>query len=328
MPEQGSGNSCAILTPWAAPGGPGGPGIHSHPMTGRIRPVGLKKPANYKYIVYETRDIRDGYGGVLVFMVSPSYRALRRLPGCIGRTPPEARHTPLGMCQNNTEAGGECPRRPEILFRSGDNRTGASHRVETRIPRTIRPLPSFTRHRPACNDGEVAAPSQSDAARAALPKEHAIMRISRSTGMAIDGLFYMSVHPDQTHFYVDEIAAVQKVSATYLAKVFQQLARNGILRSQRGSKGGYAFGRTPKEISLFDIVAVCEGDLRLFDCGGDQRSCDLQEECLVCRTFSEAEGLMRQALQGVSVADLRDYHKNNGGLPGWVSSSTATSDPA
>jgi len=154
------------------------------------------------------------------------------------------------------------------------------------------------------------------------------MRISRSTGMAIDGLFYMSAHPDQTHFYVNEIAAVQKVSATYLAKVFQQLARSGILRSQRGSRGGYAFGRSPEEISLFDIVSVCEGDLRIFDCGGEQRLCNLREECLVGRTFSEAEGLMRQALQGVSVADLRDYHRNNGGLPDWVAGTTASTDPA
>jgi Rrf2 family iron-sulfur cluster assembly transcriptional regulator len=154
------------------------------------------------------------------------------------------------------------------------------------------------------------------------------MRISRSTGMAIDGLFYMSAHPDQTHFYVDEIAAVQKVSASYLAKVFQQLARSGILRSQRGSRGGYAFGRRPEEISLFDIVSVCEGDLRLFDCRGEERSCSLQEECLVGRTFTEVQARMRQVLEGVTIGDLRDHHENNGGLPDWVSSSTATSDPA
>jgi len=141
--------------------------------------------------------------------------------------------------------------------------------------------------------------------------------------MAIDGLFYMSAHPDQTHFYVDEIATVQKVSATYLAKVFQQLARNGILHSQRGSKGGYAFGRNPEEISLFDIVSVCEGNLRLFDCGGEERSCSLRGECLACRTFIEVQVRMRQVLEGVSIGDLRDHHEHNGGLPDWVTTTVS-----
>lgn len=144
------------------------------------------------------------------------------------------------------------------------------------------------------------------------------MRLSQSTGMAIDSLFYMSNHPEKSHFYVDDVASAQHVSPTYLAKVFQQLARHGILRSQRGARGGYSFGRSPEEISLFDIVSVCDGDLQLLDCRPDDRACLLEPDCLVCRTFRTAEERVRETLQQVTVGDLRDHHARRGDLPAWV----------
>ena len=212
----------------------------------------------------------------------------------------------IPLCNKYTEFPDKPLRQPEVFFLhpavdpDGDIRDAGYRPWRCALPENKLPPPIVIRSNRTTGSGRWG------------------MRLSQSTGMAIDSLFYMSMHPEKSHLYVDDVAAAQNVSATYLAKVFQQLAKNGILRSQRGAKGGYRFGRLPEEISLFDIVSVCEGNLQLFDCRPDERGCTLEGVCLVCRTFREIEDRIRETLRQVTVGDLRDHHTRQGTLPAWV----------
>ncbi|MCG8409344.1 MAG: Rrf2 family transcriptional regulator [Phycisphaerales bacterium] len=50
-----------------------------------------------------------------------------------------------------------------------------------------------------------------------------------------------------------DIAHKHKLPKAYAAKILSQLANVGILRSDRGPRGGFRLNRTPDEISLFDV---------------------------------------------------------------------------
>lgn len=50
-------------------------------------------------------------------------------------------------------------------------------------------------------------------------------------------------------------------SPTYLAKVTGQLVKGGILRAERGAKGGVRLGRPPAEITLLSVVEACQGTI-------------------------------------------------------------------
>src|SRR3569832_3007774 len=113
------------------------------------------------------------------------------------------------------------------------------------------------------------------------------MRYSQSTELAIDSLFYMAAHKGTTDFSVEQVAQAQHVSTSYLAKVFQQLVKAGLLRSHRGSKGGYALGRVPAQITLRDIAVVFEGSSPLYECNANSKLCSLGPKCLIMATFSE-----------------------------------------
>ena len=130
------------------------------------------------------------------------------------------------------------------------------------------------------------------------------MRYTQSTELAIDSLFYMAAHPEREDFSIEEVAKAQNVSASYLAKIFQQLAKAGILRSHRGARGGYALGRAPSGITLLDISLVSEGSSPLYDCNAGAKHCNLGPRCLIVSTFNEAERRMREVLSGVSLSDL------------------------
>jgi Rrf2 family protein len=130
------------------------------------------------------------------------------------------------------------------------------------------------------------------------------MRYSKTTELALDSLFYMAAHPERSDFFVDELAQAQNVSNTYLAKIFQQLAKSGLLRSHRGSKGGYTLGRDPEAITLLDVAQVFEGASPIFDCDASNRNCALGPRCLIMSTFKEAERRMFETLKSVNLKDL------------------------
>ena len=133
------------------------------------------------------------------------------------------------------------------------------------------------------------------------------MRYSQSTELAIDSLFYMAVHKELIDFSVEQVAQAQHVSISYLAKIFQQLVKAGLLRSHRGSRGGYALGRMPVQITLRDVAMVFEGSSAMYECNATAKRCMLGPKCLIVATFSEAERKMNEVLAGVTLQDIVDH---------------------
>jgi Rrf2 family protein len=144
------------------------------------------------------------------------------------------------------------------------------------------------------------------------------MRYSQTTELAVDSLFYMAAHSEKSAFSIDEIARAQNVSSSYLAKVFQQLAKAGVLRSHRGARGGYSLGRGPEDITLWDIASVCEGTSPLYGCSAAAKKCGLGPRCLIVKTFNDAGQKMREVLAGVSLQDLLESIEGDEGQPQWV----------
>src|SRR5690606_3766729 len=55
-----------------------------------------------------------------------------------------------------------------------------------------------------------------------------------------------------------QIAATTKVPSAYLSKVLQGLARAGIIRSQRGLRGGYTLQRDLEALTVLEVVETVD----------------------------------------------------------------------
>lgn len=66
---------------------------------------------------------------------------------------------------------------------------------------------------------------------------------------------YQSGEPMQ----IRQIAAQQSIPDRYLEQLLATLRRGGIVKSQRGSKGGYFLTREPWKITIFDVLQCLEG---------------------------------------------------------------------
>ena len=63
-----------------------------------------------------------------------------------------------------------------------------------------------------------------------------------------------------------EIAQQARLNKSVVANLLKLFARDGILESVRGLKGGYRLRRTPQQITLGAILSVVDGPLNLVDC--------------------------------------------------------------
>ncbi len=85
------------------------------------------------------------------------------------------------------------------------------------------------------------------------------MRISAKADYAIRATVELAAADGMLK--AESVARAQAIPLKFLLNILVELKRPGIVRSQRGSDGGYALGRPASEISLADIIRAVEGPL-------------------------------------------------------------------
>jgi Rrf2 family transcriptional regulator, iron-sulfur cluster assembly transcription factor len=90
------------------------------------------------------------------------------------------------------------------------------------------------------------------------------LKLGRESEYAIDGLFVLAKKPLGTVMLLRDVAEAAGVPQNFLAKIFQKLARGGIVTSSRGAVRGYALSRRPRAIKVRQIFLAVEGS-NLFD---------------------------------------------------------------
>jgi Rrf2 family cysteine metabolism transcriptional repressor len=98
---------------------------------------------------------------------------------------------------------------------------------------------------------------------------------------------------------IGELARRREIPVQFLEQLFATLRRAGILRSQRGVKGGYSFARTPSEITVLDVVELLDGPLGAGATG----------------VFADAARAARSVLAEATVADVAEAEIRAAGAP-------------
>jgi Rrf2 family protein len=100
---------------------------------------------------------------------------------------------------------------------------------------------------------------------------------------------------------IRQISSQQQIPDRYLEQLLASLRRGGLLRSQRGAKGGYLLAREPWKITLLDVVRCLDG----LDSGGAPPPKSL-EGVVIGEIWQEADVAASQVLQRYTLKDLRD----------------------
>lgn len=78
--------------------------------------------------------------------------------------------------------------------------------------------------------------------------------ISKTEEYALRAAVHLAQHAEAGPCRAQDIAEESDIPANYLSKILHQLARAGIVVSERGRYGGFRLARPPSELSLADVI--------------------------------------------------------------------------
>lgn len=130
-----------------------------------------------------------------------------------------------------------------------------------------------------------------------------MLRMSKMTDYGTIVMTFLARESDRLHA-ASEIAAQVQVAAPTVAKILKMLAKEGLVISHRGAKGGYSLARAAHQISMVQIIDALEGPVGLTECGSTPGSCAQESSCTVRANWQHINIAVRQALAGVSLAQM------------------------
>jgi len=102
---------------------------------------------------------------------------------------------------------------------------------------------------------------------------------------------------------IRQISSQQNIPDRYLEQLLATLRRAGLVKSQRGARGGYLLARDPWKISLYDVVSCIEG----FDTQADAtKAPDTSEAVVIQDVWGEVRQAAEAILQKYTLQDLVD----------------------
>lgn len=126
--------------------------------------------------------------------------------------------------------------------------------------------------------------------------------ISQSVEYALRGVVTIAQHnggPCTAH----QIAAITQVPAPYLSKLMQGLVRAGIIRSQRGVRGGFVLNKAPTDLTVWDIIDAVDPIKRIEQCPLEISS-HTKTLCPLHHRLDRAIGILEKELRQATISDL------------------------
>ena len=111
-----------------------------------------------------------------------------------------------------------------------------------------------------------------------------------------------------------DLAELQGISPSFVAKIFPKLEKAGIVQASEGVRGGYLLAKAPEDINILEVVDAVEGKKPLFDCQDIRGRCAVFSDqppawatagvCSIHAVMLRAEKAMRDSLASQTLADV------------------------
>ena len=130
------------------------------------------------------------------------------------------------------------------------------------------------------------------------------MQITRAGEYGVLGMVHLARRAPGQIAMIEEVSHTEKIPKSFLAKIFQFLAKGGMVRSVRGAGGGFVLAKSASEITILEIIEAIEGKIVLQRCLQQEPVCENAGSCALCGLFEQAQDGMREILQKTTLHDL------------------------
>lgn len=139
------------------------------------------------------------------------------------------------------------------------------------------------------------------------------MKVSTKGRYGLRAIIDLSLNSNGDYVSLISIAERQSISKNYLEQVFSALRKTGIVKSVKGSQGGYLLNGKTSEIMVGDVLRALEGDLSVVK---DEENINNKiERCIKKNLWDKIDEQVFKVIDNITLEDLiNEYNKGNDSL--------------
>jgi len=106
------------------------------------------------------------------------------------------------------------------------------------------------------------------------------------------------IKKENKRIYAKAISEKTGVTLRFALKILRKLVANGIIKSYKGTQGGYELAKAPSDISLMDIIETVEGKYYFSRCLNEECGCNrgMSGVCQYQKIFNEISQIVEEKL--------------------------------
>lgn len=139
------------------------------------------------------------------------------------------------------------------------------------------------------------------------------MKVSTKGRYGLRAIIDLSLNTTGDYVSLISIAERQNISKNYLEQVFSALRKAGIVKSVKGSQGGYLLNGKTSETKVGDVLRALEGDLSVVK--EEEIINNKIERCIKKNLWDKIDEQVFDIINNITLEDLiNDYNKGNDSL--------------
>lgn len=144
------------------------------------------------------------------------------------------------------------------------------------------------------------------------------MKFSTRGRYGVQIMVDLAQHITEGPISLKSVADRQKLSEHYLEQLVPELRKAGLVKSIRGSQGGYILAKKPEDIYIGDVIRILEGPIAPVECTNELNGLDCCEKtdfCVTREVWVKVRDSINDVVDSISLADLlKEGDKEEGQL--------------
>jgi Rrf2 family protein len=130
-----------------------------------------------------------------------------------------------------------------------------------------------------------------------------VQLLKKNTDYAVRAIIYMAKNKGRL-VSSSEIAEGERIPLPFTRRLLQVLAKEKLIRTREGVKGGVLLKRSPARIRLSDVIRMFQGDVTLSKCLFRKEICPSRARCVLRRKMARIEEMMNREFRKLTIDDL------------------------
>ena len=132
------------------------------------------------------------------------------------------------------------------------------------------------------------------------------MKLTTRSEYSLLALLHLARRQGDGYVKIEEICERYKIPKKYLELLFMSLRRNRLIRTRRGTQGGYQLAQPADQITIASVIRLMDGALAPTESVSKYFFADtpVQQEEKLLTVFQEIRNYIADRLEKLTLADL------------------------